>query len=408
MSRKRKTYTPEFKTKVVLELLEGEETLNQIAGKYEILPTSLKAWKKQFLENASLAFDKSAVVKEYKEKITKLEREHNQLAKKVGTLTIERDWLAGKLCSLDLSTKKRLASRGDVQAAAQQKTPSLNRRLELMRISKTAWYYRHADPFGKEEDILLLNTIDRIYTKHPYYGHRRIRKVLNRLGFEIGRKRVIHAMKYMGIKALYPKPKTTVADKEHTKYPYLLSAYKNDEGQVVISKPNEVWSTDITYIRLEKGYAYLAAVIDWHSKRILSWKLSSTMDIELTTSVLNEALAHHPKPKIFNTDQGSQYTAKAHIDILTKHAISISMDAKGRSIDNIAIERFWRTLKYEDVYPKSYTTLKEAREGIGEYIRTYNEQRLHSALDYKTPDEVYFGKANTMDFMREQWLADAA
>jgi transposase-like protein len=194
MSRKRKTYTPEFKTKVVLELLEGEETLNQIAGKYEILPTSLKAWKKQFLVNASLAFDKSAVVKEYKEKITKLEREHNQLAKKVGTLTIERDWLAEKLCSLDLSTKKRLASRGDVQAAAQQKTPSLNRRLELMRISKTAWYYRHADPFGKEEDILLLNTIDRIYTKHPYYGHRRIRKVLNRLGFEIGRKRVIHAM----------------------------------------------------------------------------------------------------------------------------------------------------------------------------------------------------------------------
>jgi putative transposase len=271
------------------------------------------------------------VVKEYKEKITKLEREHNQLAKKVGTLTIERDWLAGKLCSLDLSTKKRLASRGDVQAAVKEKTPSLNQRLELMRISKTAWYYRHADPFGKKVDILLLNTINRICTKHPYYGHRRIRKVLNRLGFEIGRKRVIHAMKYMGIKALYPKPKTTIADKEHTKYPYLLSAYKNNEGQVVTSKPNEVWLTDITNIRLEKGYAYLAAVIDWNSKHILSWKLSATMDTELTTSVLNEALAHHPKPKIFNTDQGSQYTAKAHIDILTKHAISVFMDAKGEN-----------------------------------------------------------------------------
>jgi putative transposase len=408
MSKKRKSYTPEFKTKVVLELLEGEKTVSQLASEYEILPASLKAWKKQFLENASLAFDKSVVVKEYKEKISKLEREHNQLAKKVGTLTIERDWLAGKLCSLDLSTKKRLASKGDVQAAAKEKTPSLNRRLELMRISKTAWYYRHADPFGTTEDALMLNMIDHIYTKHPYYGHRRIRKVLNRIGFPVGRKRVISAMKHMGIVSLYPKPKTTVADKEHLKYPYLLSAYKNDEGQVIVEKPNEVWSTDITYIRLAKGYAYLAAVIDWHSKRILSWKVSTTMDTELTTSVLHEALVHHPRPKIFNTDQGSQYTAKAHIDILVKHGISISMDAKGRSIDNIAIERFWRTLKYEDVYPKGYATLKEARAGIGEYIRTYNEQRLHSVLDYKTPDEVYFGKANTTDFMREKWLADAA
>ena len=408
MSRKRKTYTPEFKTKVVLELLEGEKTLNEIASKYEILPASLKSWKKQFLENASLAFDKSAVVKEYKEKIKRLEREHNQLAKKVGTLTIERDWLAGKLCSLDLSTKKRLASEGNVQAASQHSLPSLNRRLELMKISKTAWYYRHADPFSSEEDIRLLNTIDRIYTKHPYYGHRRIRKVLNRLGFPVGRKRVIHAMKYMGIVALYPKPKTSIASKEHLKYPYLLEAYRNSDGQVTVKEPNEVWSTDITYIRLAKGYAYLAAIIDWHSKRILAWKLSTTMDVSLTTSVLNEALAHHPKPKIFNTDQGSQYTAKAHIDILTKHGISISMDAKGRSIDNIAIERFWRTLKYENVYPKSYTTLKEAKEGIDEYIQTYNTKRLHSAIDYKTPDEAYFGIVNTEDFKQEDWLENAA
>ena len=294
MSRKRRTYTPEFKTKVVLELLEGDKTLNEIASKYEILPASLKSWKKQFMENASLAFDKSAVVKEYKEKIEKLEREHNQLAKKVGTLTIERDWLAKKLCSLDLSTKKRLASEGDVQAANQHQTPSLNRRLQLLEISKTAWYYQAADPFGSEEDLLMLNMIDRIYTKHPYYGHRRIRKVLNRLGFPVGHKRVIAAMKHMGIRALYPKPKTSIADKEHKKYPYLLEAYKNSDGQVTVDAADEVWSTDITYIRLEHGYAYLAAIIDWHSKRILAWRLSTTMDVSLTTSVLKEALAHHP------------------------------------------------------------------------------------------------------------------
>ncbi len=408
MSGKRKSYTPEFKTKVVLELLEGEKTVSQLCSEYGILPASLKAWKKQFLENASLAFDKSAVVKEYKEKITRLEREHTQLAKKVGILTIERDWLAGKLCSLDLSTRKRLTGEGDVQAAAKQQIPSLNRRLEMMKISKTAWYYEAVEPFCSEEDRRLLDTIDRIYTKHPYYGHRRIRKLLNRLGFSIGRKRVIGAMKHMGITALYPRPKTSVADKAHPKYPYVLESYRNDRGQVVVERPNEVWSTDITYIRLQKGYAYLAAVIDWYSKRILSWKLSATMDVSLTTSVLHEALASHPKPRIFNTDQGSQYTAQAHIDILVENGICISMDAKGRSIDNIVIERFWRTLKYEDVYPKSYTTLKEARKGIGEYIRIYNERRLHSAIDYQTPDEAYYGIVNTKDFMAEKWLEDAA
>ena len=408
MSRKRKSYTPEFKTKVVLELLEGEKTLNEIASKYEILPASLKSWKKQFLENASLAFDKSVVVKEYKEKIKKLEREHSQLAKKVGTLTIERDWLAGKLCSLDLSMKKRLASEGDVQAVSKEKIPSLNRRLKLLKISKTAWYYQYTEPFSSEEDIRLLNMIDRIYTKHPYYGHRRIHKVLNRLGFVIGRKRIIGAMKHMGIRALYPKPKTSIANKEYLKYPYLLDTYKNGDGQVVVEQPNEVWSSDITYIRLEKGYAYLSAIIDWYSKRILAWKLSATMDISLTTSVLKEALCNHSKPKIFNSDQGSQYTAKEHIDILIQNGISISMDAKSRSIDNIAIERFWRTLKYEDIYPKSYKTLKEAKEGIKAYIQIYNTKRLHSAIDYQTPDEAYYGIVNTENFKPKLWIEDAA
>ena len=155
-----------------------------------------------------------------------------------------------------------------------------------------------------------------------------------------------------------------------------------------------VWSTDITYIKLEKGFVYLAAVIDWNTKKILSWKLSNTMDVSLTTSVLLDALSNYPKPEILNTDQGSQYTAKEHIDILVKNSISISMDAKGRSIDNIVIERFWRTLKYEDVYPSSYINIKEARVGIGEYIDIYNKERLHSALDYLTPDEAYYGCAN--------------
>ena len=393
MSRKRKVYSVDFKAKLVLEVLEGELTLNEIASKYEILPVNLKNWKKQFLENMSLAFDKSAVVKEYKEEIAILEKNSDALAKKVGTLTIERDWLEGKLVSLDLSTKKEM-----IDNQADNKTISFNRQLELLNISKTAYYYEPVVPFSKEEDISLLNMIDKIYTKYPYYGHRRVHKLLVRLGFSIGRKMVRKAMKFMGIKALYPKPKTTIANSEHKKYPYLLKEFKNDKNQVIIEKPNQVWSTDITYIKLAKGFAYLAAIIDWNTKKILSWKLSNSMDVSLTTAVLKEALSCYPKPEIVNTDQGSQYTAKEHVNLLVQNGISISMDAKGRSIDNIVIERFWRSLKYEDVYLKNYNTIKEARAGIGEYIELYNKERLHSALDYETPDEVYFKGFNNYEF----------
>ncbi len=212
----------------------------------------------------------------------------------------------------------------------------------------------------------------------------------------------------MGIRALYPKIKTTKANKEHYKYPYLLDEFKNDKGQVEITNPNQVWSTDITYIKLEKGYAYLAAIIDWNTKKILSWKLSNVMDVHLTTSVLKDALTLYPKPKIFNSDQGSQYTANEHIEILKQNNISISMDAKGRSIDNIVIERFWRTLKYEEVYPASYKNIKEARRGIEEYIKIYNSERLHSTLGYKTPDEVYYQGANNKSYNAKKVLLQVA
>ena len=407
MSRKRKTYSADFKAKLVLELLEGEKTINEIASKYEVLPKSLQNWKKQFLANASLAFDKSAVVKEYKEQITELEKRSDQLAKKVGTLTIERDWLEGKLRSLDLSTKKEMVDNGE-GVQANSLNPSLNRQLEMLHISKSAHYYEPVVPFSSNEDIKLLNIIDKIHTKHPYYGSRRIVKLLSRLGFSVGRKLVKKAFMFIGIRALYPKVRTTIANKEHKKYPYLLDMFRNDKAQVVINTLNRVWSADITYIKLEKGFAYLAAIIDWHTKKILAWKLSNTMDIHLTTSVLKEALMLYPKPEIFNSDQGSQYTAYEHIEILKQNDISISMDAKGRSIDNIVIERFWRTLKYEDVYPKSYNTIKEAREGIDEYINIYNSQRLHSSLEYQTPDEVYYKGANNKSYDAKKMLLNVA
>jgi len=198
----------------------------------------------------------------------------------------------------------------------------------------------------------------------------------------------------MGIEALYPKPKTTMGNKEHKKYPYLLKEFRNDDGQVIIDETNKVWSTDITYIKLETGFVYLDAIIDWHSKKILSWKLSNTMDNSLVTTVLKEALILYPKPKIFNTDQGSQYTSKEHTGILKKHDIKISMDGKGRATDNICIERFWRSIKYEEIYLNEYKNMKVLRKSIGTYMDNYNQKRLHSAIDYQTPNEVYFQASN--------------
>ncbi len=182
------------------------------------------------------------------------------------------------------------------------------------------------------------------------------------------------------------------------KHPYLLKDFRNDAGQIIIDRANKVWSTDITYIKLEKGFVYLAAIIDWHSKKILSWKLSNTMDISLVTGVLKEALALYPKPEIFNTDQGSQYTAKAHVNILKKHNIKISMDGVGRATDNICIERFWRSIKYEEIYLNEYKNMKVLNRAIEKYMDSYNRKRLHSAIDYKTPNEVYYDYINNLDF----------
>ena len=411
MSKKRRNFSAEFKAKVVLELLEGEKTLNEIASKYDLLPKSLQQWKKQFLENATLAFDKSQVVKEYKEEIERLNKEKDELSKVLADVTIERNWAVKKLKSLDLSKKKALIdSEGEVQANNKQEKiiPSLNNQLKMLGLSKTAYYYKPVISFSSNKDIKLLNEIDKIHTNFPYYGTRRMVVELKNRGFNVGRKLVKKAFNHMGIKALYPKVKTTTLNKEHLKYPYLLNDYKDNNGLVQIDKPNVVWSGDITYIRLEKGYAYLSAIIDWNTKKILSWKLSNTMDVKLTTDVLNEALSLYPKPKIFNSDQGTQYTAKEHIKILKQHNISISMDAKGRSIDNIVIERFWRTIKHENIYPSSYKNIKEARDGIAEYIKIYNKKRLHSSLNYLTPDEVYYNGVNNKSYNTKELLQKVA
>ena len=384
MSAKKKTYSADFKAKVVLELLSGDSTLNQIASKYEITPQSLLSWKKQFLENASQAFESSKMSSEYKKEIDELERQNDQLAKTLGKVTVERDWAVGKLSSLDLLSKKSLI---DTQA----QELSLSKQCNILGISRASLYYK-PKPMSTY-NLQILNAMDQIYTDNSEYGYRYIHQELMDNGFTIGKNRVLKYMRMLGIEALHPKPKklTSIKESEHKIYPYLLSAYHNDKKQVIVAVPNEVWSGDITYIRMNGGFMYLAAIIDWHSKAILSYKISNTMDAALAVDVLEDAISKYGKPKIFNSDQGSQYTSRQHTKLLSDNGIQISMNGKGRSIDNIAIERFFRTLKYGNIYISDYRSVSELKEGVKNYIHKYNFKRFHSALNYQKPMNVYLG-----------------
>ncbi|WP_044415503.1 IS3 family transposase [Halarcobacter anaerophilus] len=373
-----KSFSADFKTKVVLELLEGEQTINQISSKYDVTVKSIQTWKRQFLENASLAFDVGGATKAYKDEIEDLKEQNNELAKALGKATVRADWAEGKLKSLDLSNKKAL-----IDSKHEQLT--ISEQCKLLNISRSSYYYE-AEPF-KEQDIKIMHKIDEIYTDASFYGYRRIHMQLKEYGFNIGVNRVLKYMNILGIQAIFPRKKrlTSIKNHEHKIYPYLL---KNIE----INKPNQVWSGDITYIRTAKGFVYLAAVIDWYTKSILSWKVSNSMDTLLAVDVLKNAIDKYGTPEIFNTDQGSQYTSYYHTDVLKQHNIQISMNGRGRSIDNIAIERFFRTLKYENIYITDYQSIKELKVGISNYIHFYNHNRFHSALGYDKPMNLYLNE----------------
>jgi len=240
-----------------------------------------------------------------------------------------------------------------------------------------------------------MNSIDEIYTSHPYYGYRRMYHTLKQRGYLIGKKGVYKLMHIMNIQGLHPKRKinTSIPNKISEKYPYLLKG-------INITRPNQVWASDISYIRLKNGFSYLCAVIDLHTRAIVSHRLSNTMDDNLVASTIEDALLRYGKPEIFNSDQGSQYASNKVINLLKKHHISISMDAKGRCFDNIIMERFLRSLKQENVYPKGYETIRQARKGIYEYIEIYNNQRLHSSIGYIPPMKLYI-KRNEKGCLRK-------
>ena len=259
---------------------------------------------------------------------------------------------------------------------------SVRRQCELLGISRSGVYYVPVEPDA--EELELMRQIDELHLEYPFYGSRSIARELRDRGCLANRKRVQRLMRLMGLESVAPKPDTSRPNEEHPVYPYLLRG-------LTISRANQVWATDITYIPLARGYAYLVAIIDWHSRRVLSWRLSNTMDPSFCVEALQEALSRFGRPEIFNSDQGSQFTSKDFTDVLLAAGVKISMDGKGRCLDNVFVERLWRSLKYEDVYLKAYANLIEARAGIGEYFQFYNTRRFHQALGYQTPASFYDG-----------------
>jgi len=256
------------------------------------------------------------------------------------------------------------------------------RQCELIGLARSSYYY---EPTGESEyNRSLMKLIDETYTEHPTLGSPKITKILRNMGHVVNHKRIERLMRVLGLAAVYPKPRTSIPDDKARKYPYLLAG-------LAIERPDQVWATDITYIRMRHGFAYLVAIVDWHSRYVLSWRLSIFMDAAFCVDALREALSRG-RPEIFNSDQGAQFTSEAFTKPLLDRGIAISMDGRGRYMDNIFVERLWRSVKYEEVYLKDYADVREAEREISRYFRWYNEVRPHQALGYETPAAVYFNR----------------
>jgi putative transposase len=261
----------------------------------------------------------------------------------------------------------------------QEKLP-MTRQCELADLPRSSAYYK---PVGISAYTLeLMRLIDKIYTEFPYFGSRQIKRMLRTLGHEVGRRRVRRLMRLMGLEALCPKPNLSKPAPGHKIYPYLMKGLN-------INRPNQAWCSDITYIRLDGGFVYLVAIMDWYSRKILAWELSNSMDASFCVKALLRAIALYGPPEVMNTDQGSQFTGDDWITVLKNHDIKISMDGRGRALDNVFVERFWRTLKYEEVYRREYAGIADARKHLANYIEIYNTRRPHSSLNDRTPARVH-------------------
>ena len=375
MSRSRRNFSAEFKTNLVLQLLKGEKELNVLAVENDIQPNLLRNWKKEFLTNASLAFDNKRE-DNLREKLAEERKEKAEYAKKVGQLTMQVDWLKKNLKKLsDLTTRVNL-----VRNLSTTKELPVSTGAKLLGINRTSVYYGGL-PVSQEE-LECKSIIDHLHTDNPTWGARQMSAQLKLRGYQIGRRKAGRYMREMDITPIYPKMNLSKRMKQAKVCPYLLR-------NAVIDRPNQAWSIDITYIPMKHGFLYLTAIIDWYSRCIVGWDVDDTLDTTMVINACKKAFKV-AKPLIINSDQGSQFTSDKYIDFIRNSGIRQSMDGKSRWADNIMIERWFRSFKYEEAYLTEYANLKEAREAIGRYIYTYNFERCHQSIGNKRPAEVYY------------------
>ncbi|CUI05967.1 Mobile element protein [Janthinobacterium sp. CG23_2] len=370
--KKRTVHTAEFKAKVGLEAVRGVKTMSEIAQAYSVHPVMVGQWKKEILEQSKALFEAKRGPKPVDENASE-----DRLYGEIGRLKMEVDWLKKKVGGV--STEARMSW---IDGA--EELP-LSRQCELAEVVRSTVYRRLVAKVPHDadaEDLLLCRLIDEEYTNRPFYGSRRMVVFLRGAGHLVNRKRVQRLMRGMGLAGMAPGPNTSKAHPKHKVYPYLLRG-------VPVVRPNQVWSTDITYIRLARGFAYLVAVIDWYSRTVLSWRLSNSMDASFCVDCLEDALREHGKPEVFNSDQGSQFTSTVFTDVLKREGVTISMDGRGRALDNIFVERLWRNVKHEDVYLRGYANMAELVVGLAQYFAFYNAERPHQSLGYQTPISVY-------------------
>ncbi|WP_202324135.1 MULTISPECIES: IS3 family transposase [unclassified Mesorhizobium] len=367
MSRRpRRNHSPAFKAKVALAAIKGEKTLAELAQQYDVHANQITDWRKQLLEGASNVFGAA----EKSEPTVDIKALHA----KIGELTLANDFLG-------LGARQgRLVGERKTMIDREHELPIAKQAAEL-GISRGS-VYSLPKPTSAA-DLKLMRRIDELHLDYPFAGSRMLQKLLKREGYETGRLHVRTLMKRMDIEALYRKPRTSKPGDGHKIYPYLL-------GKLAVTRPNQVWATDLTYIPMARGFCYLVAVVDWFTRKVLSWRLSITMDAAFCIEALEEALATYGKPEIFNSDQGSQFTSHDFTKVLLDREIRISMDGKGAWRDNVFVERLWRSVKYEEVYLKAYDSVREGRASIGKYLDFYNRGRPHSSLDGRAPDEAYF------------------
>ena len=371
---KRRNHDAGFKARVALEAVKGERTVSELAAEYGVHPTMIHQWKKALLEGAADIFERGGKKKaEVDEETVRVAARQDRGAGRGQRFFVQ------KAQALDRQVRRGMIERN-------HPTLSIGAQCRLLSISRSSFYY---EPQGETEmNLALMRLIDKQFLETPFYGVRQMTWHLQNEGHAVNQKRIRRLMRLMRLMPIYQKPNTSRPAKGHKTYPYLL-------GGLRVERPNQVWCADITYLPMRRGFLYLVAIMDWFTRKVLAWRISNTLEADFCVEALNEAIHRFGPPEIMNTDQGSQFTSFAWTDRLKRIGTRISMDGKGRCLDNIFIERLWRSLKYECVYLHAWETGSQAKAGIGRWITFYNHQRPHAAHGGQPPAVVYFNSIET-------------